>query len=222
VRGVLWYQGEGDTGPELGDTYEARFGAWVASLRADLGDPALCVIAAQICRYDLPQLKRVLNLDVDPAETPGWSAVREALRRAGDALPGVSVVATADLGLIDGIHLDFAAQDKLGRRMAAVALGRRSPRLAAVERVGDGSLVACRFDHVAEGLSIDGPCDIVVGCSPARSVQVAGRDTVVVESSRPVAPDDTVTYGPGLNPRAGLHDGLLAVPLFGPVAIAWQ
>lgn len=236
LRGVLWHQGEGDTGPGLGETYAARFTSWVEALRRDLGDPDLPVIAAQICRYDLPQLKRVLDLDVDPSTTPGWPAVRDAMRRVGDSVERVEVVATADLGLVDGIHLDRAGQEALGRRFAAVAAQyvpgadappRRSPRLSSVVASDGGTTVTCRFDDVVEGLKLCGPCDFEIASSAdggaaetVTTARVVAADTVVVEVPRALsAAGATLTYGPGLNPRAGLVDGRLAVPLFGPVPI---
>jgi sialate O-acetylesterase len=229
VRGVLWHQGEGDTGVGLGDKYAERFRSFVDHLRNDLGDAGLPVVAAQIGRYDLDQLKRVLDLDVDPAIVPGWPAVRDAMRCVADTVPNVSVVATADLTMIDGIHLDRNGQERLGLRFATVAaqyvpgatFGRPSPRLASVERTADGRGIVCAFTDIADRLRLSGVCDVLVepGGHLTSVVEPVDRDRIVVHLDAPIPGGATVTYGPGLNPRAGLVDGVLAVPLFGPVPV---
>lgn len=48
LRGLLWYQGEGDTGTmEVAVSYKTRFEKFVADVRADLQAPALPVV--QVC-----------------------------------------------------------------------------------------------------------------------------------------------------------------------------
>ncbi|MDQ1438531.1 MAG: hypothetical protein QOK43_2160 [Acidimicrobiaceae bacterium] len=225
LRGVAWYQGEGDSGPDPAPSYFERFAGFVEELRADLEDPQLPIVTVQISRYDIAQLKRVLNEDVDPADVAGWPLVRDAQRRVADAIANVAVVAAADLTLGDGVHLDRPAVDVLGRRMAMVAeqfvpghTGRSSPRLVAVEAV-DSQTVVCRFDSVDGELEMTGPCDVVVDGASVLDVRAEG-DAFVVHVDQPLAAGATIVYGPGLCPRAALVDkGGLPVPLFGPVVI---
>lgn len=227
LRGVLWYQGEGDSGPEPASTYLERFHAFVTDLRHELALPDLPVVAVQIGRYDLVQLEATLGLTVDPADVAGWIHVRDALRTAADRIEHVGVVAAADLGLIDGVHLDADAQNVLGRRLALVAEGflpggkqRRSPRLVSVEAAGNRGSLRLRFGDVEEGLRVVRACDFAVAPgAQVVDVRVDDHDSVLLEFDRPPALPASLVYGPGLNPSVGIVDGDLPVPLFGPVSI---
>jgi sialate O-acetylesterase len=221
LAGIVWYQGEGDSGPQPSADYFERFRDFVAEVRQDLNQPALRFVTAQLCKYDVVQLRDVLGELVDPATVGGWPAVREAQRRAADEIAGVDVVATADLSLVDGVHLDRPSADEVGRRMAAlVADGRRSPRLVEATSTGTNRpTIACRFADVDGGLVVEGPCDFAVTGAQVLDVSVDG-DVLVLTLDRSVGPGATLTYGPGLTPRVGLFDkGGLPVPLFGPVPV---
>lgn len=223
VRGMLWYQGEGDTGPGLGETYRERFAAFLADLRTALGGP-LPVVVVQVGRYDLAQLEQVHQLQVDPLTVPGWSLVRDALRRAADELADVQLVPAADLPLVDGIHLSRAGQEVLGERLAAAALtllggpGRGAACLVSVTASADRTEVRCRWAGVRGGLRLTGPADAEVDGEPAQ-VGVAG-DELVLRLERPCRPGAAAVLGPGLDPRVGAVDGDgWPVPLFGPVPV---
>ncbi len=114
LAGVLWYQGESDTGEGACDTYLDRFTNVVAHLRRDLGDPGLPWITVQLGR---------LTTESDAAGDTRWGKVREAQRQAARRIPRVGVVPAVDLPLCDLIHIASAGNLALGERAARVALG---------------------------------------------------------------------------------------------------
>jgi sialate O-acetylesterase len=125
VQGMLWYQGEQDaifgdeektvTKPSLiypVSTYPAEFKKFVNSLRSDFQNPEFVVITAQICRHHNGKKER----------DRFWEQMREIQRTIPDQLTNVHVVPTVDLDELDGLHLDYWSQKRLGHRMAYVAL----------------------------------------------------------------------------------------------------
>ncbi len=114
VKGILWYQGESDTGDVESATYGERFVQTVQAWRAALKRPDLAVITAQLCR---------VYTVADDVMHRGWSRVREAQRQAARRVTGVAVVPTLDLPLSDHIHISALGNMTLGERMAWAALG---------------------------------------------------------------------------------------------------
>ncbi|MHB1457641.1 MAG: sialate O-acetylesterase, partial [Armatimonadota bacterium] len=58
IKGLIWYQGEGETGPGLQEPFEKTWLNFVDSVRRDTGIADLPIIYVQISRYciDLPDL----------------------------------------------------------------------------------------------------------------------------------------------------------------------
>ncbi len=132
VRGLLWYQGESDTGPADSRAYPGLMMKWITQFRADIGQPDLPVLLVQLGNCTLDGW----------FNEEGWNYVRHAQYALAEQLPHVAVTSAVDLGLDDVIHIDTAGQRRLGQRMARQALamtGRanysQGPRLARVERV---------------------------------------------------------------------------------------
>lgn len=227
LRGVLWYQGEADATPDAARTYGRRFAELVHDVRVAAAQPDLPFLTVQLGTLDLDNVRSALGIVLSAEGFAGWAAVREAQRLAAETIPGVAVVASADLSLVDGIHLDRASQVTLGKRLAAVAAcvseGRAGPlpRVAAAAAAPDRQTVCVRVSGLGEGLRISGPCDVDLD-DPARivSLEVWPPDVLVLRLDRPLGPAATITYGPGLQPTVGLTDGQgLPVPLFGPVPL---
>jgi len=114
-RGVLWYQGESDTGEGDREAYLGRFRELVAGFREVFRTPLLPVITAQLNRY--------IGDTVRSQPPDGWDVIREAQRQAARQIDGVFVISTLDLALSDGIHIRSDSNLTIGERMAAVALG---------------------------------------------------------------------------------------------------
>lgn len=223
VAGVVWYQGENDTGPEPSAVYGAKFRELVARLRADLGRPDLPFLYAQLARYASDPQKFYAE----------WNVVREAQRLAEAELPAVRMVATVDLELGDLIHLSRESQDRLGRRFALAAQGKGGPRLVdarwtspnevRVRLTGANGGLRAPGGRVFgfEAVSPDGKRKLMffrTAIDPATGeiVLSANRD-----SAKRDAPEEIdLWYGRGHDPICNLTDSLdLALPAFGPMRL---
>lgn len=116
VAGLLFYQGEADAiDPALygeselfpGD-WGTRFAGLVVDWRADLGEPDLPVIYAQIGRQTAPEV--LIN----------WAVVRE--QQAAVELPRCTMIVTDDLALQDAVHLTPEGYRIVGERFAEAYL----------------------------------------------------------------------------------------------------
>lgn len=157
VRGILWYQGESETDPDIkADTYEERFVAGVKAWRAAMGQPELPVLTVQLGHWTGPAGK-------DSHER--WTKVREAQRRVPKRLPAVTVSPTLDLTLTDGIHVSPAGNMTLAQRVANAALatvyGRKvnylAPEPIEAGAAGDGRAIELRFENVVGQLGTIAP-----------------------------------------------------------------
>ncbi len=90
IRGVLWYQGETDSGLARAPLYEQIFPALIRDWRARWGEGDFPFLFAQISSYTST-----------PAES--WGTVREAQRRAL-GLADTAMVVTLDVGQADNVH----------------------------------------------------------------------------------------------------------------------
>jgi sialate O-acetylesterase len=223
VTGVLWYQGENDTGPEPSAVYKAKFQALVARLRADLNRPDLPFFYAQLARY--------ANL---PAKFYAeWNVVQEAQRVSESDIPNARLVATVDLEMGDLIHLSRPSQDRLGRRFALAVQGKGGPRLAEA-RWDSPNELRLRLTGVNGGLRAPGGrvfgfeavaagdqrkiYFFQVSLDPAKGEVVILLNRDSAERTAPEAID--LWYGRGHDPICNLTDALdLALPAFGPVRL---
>ncbi|HDS1595490.1 TPA: beta galactosidase jelly roll domain-containing protein [Stenotrophomonas maltophilia] len=107
LRGMLWYQGESNTGE--GATYALRLRALRDDWRRQFG-ARLPLLLVQLAGYGQPP--------VAPADS-GWAQVREAQRRvaAEDAQSGLAIA--IDIG--DAYDIHPPNKQELGRRLARVA-----------------------------------------------------------------------------------------------------
>jgi sialate O-acetylesterase len=144
LRGVLWYQGESNTGAP--QNYQQLLGAFMADWRAQF-------------RADLPFLiVQLANYGNAPSTTgeSGWADLREAQRLAvnGDSHAGLAV--TIDIG--DRYDIHPTNKQELGRRLARAArkvvygenIAPTGP--AIVDARLQGETVTLRFKDVATEL----------------------------------------------------------------------
>ena len=114
VAGVLWHQGESDTGDAAHlDAYSARFGKLVRLLRRKLRQPDLPFITGQL---------NVVSTVPDPARDRGWTRMRELQRQLAHDLERVWMAVTLDCPLSDEIHDSGTACVTIGERYADLAL----------------------------------------------------------------------------------------------------
>jgi hypothetical protein len=223
VKGVVWYQGESDTGGEkLKDalTYEERFIKAVQAWRNALKNPDLAVITVQLNRvYGVP------NADVDR----GWSAVREAQRQAARKLNDVAIVPTLDLSLADCIHINSSANLMLAERMARAALGMvhhrpidwKAPDLKSAEKAADGKSVELVFDNVTSRMDCIDPTancfrvEDTDGVVPIDKVVYPQNNNVRLFLTRPLKGKTVVHGGYGFNPPTAPMDVERFMPMLG-------
>ena len=113
IRGVVWYQGESDTGPDERKEYPRRFRDFVSDLRRCMKDQSLPVITAQLNRY--------IGEPYSSNVHEGWDVMRETQRQAAREMVNVFIISTLDLGLSDGIHTSSSGNLVIGDRMADTA-----------------------------------------------------------------------------------------------------
>lgn len=208
-RGMLWYQGCSDTGPNERNTYLERFKEFVNDLRQELKSPSFPVITAQLNRY--------VGVPYGDACHAGWDAIREAQRQAARGIPGVYAIATLDLGLSDGIHNNSAANLVIGERMADVALGAvhgrgvkyLHPDLAEARSVG-AKAIELVFDNVDGRLHFENnipeqfPFAVrdAAGAAPVAGWSIPAKNVFRIELGRPLQAGATVTGAPTACPPA--------------------
>lgn len=202
-RGMVWYQGESDTGAGVCASYLKKFRRMVDDLRRCLNKPNLPIITAQLNRY--------IGEPFDSPAHKGWEAVREAQRRAAREIPGVAIISTLDLGLSDGIHNSSGANLVIGERMAEAALGSafeldvkwRCPDLETARLVCD-NMIELTFQHVDTRLhfenNIPGQFPFRIrdckGEVPVKGWKITGKNLMEIEVVRAPAKDAEITGAP--------------------------
>jgi hypothetical protein len=102
LAGILWHQGESDSGPDKAATYTERFARMIAQLRADLGAENVPVIVGETGRF-----------------RPDGAAINAVLATQPAHVPKCAFVSAEGLGdMGDHLHFDTPAQHEFGRRYA--------------------------------------------------------------------------------------------------------
>jgi sialate O-acetylesterase len=113
IKGLIWYQGESDAmTPGAEDLYEAAILKLIDSVRRDTRLPNLPVLCVQIARF-------VWNYD---SHAHSFEKIRDIQRRLSSLRPNVYTVSALDLPLEDAAHVSFEGQQRLGKRLAELAL----------------------------------------------------------------------------------------------------
>ena len=221
VRGIVWYQGESDTGTrELAETYADRFAAAVGAWRRALDAPDLPVLTVQ--------LNRVYGIEAEWNDAT-WSLVREAQRQAATTLEGVAVVPALDLPLADGIHTAPGGNLLLGERMARAALGavygkpvhHLAPDIRSAKPTHDGKALELAFAPVTSRMGSNDPeanpfrVEDADGAVPVERIVYPGDHTVVLALARPLAGDAVVHGAWGMNPAMAPMDVERVMPMLG-------
>jgi sialate O-acetylesterase len=208
IRGVIWYQGESNAGPERAPLYARLFQTMIQDWRRSWGEGDFPFLFVQ-----LP------NWIADPRNQ--WPEVREAQRQSL-ALRNTGMAVTIDVG--DPANLHPPDKQDVGARLAliarAVVYGEKveysGPLFRQVTSENHGLRVW--FEHAANGLVAKG--------GELTGFEVAGSDgkfspaeariegPAVVVSSSAVESPVYVRYGWSANPDCNLYnrDGLPASP----------
>ncbi len=141
IAGVCWYQGESDCNAEAAPLYTQRMKKLIAAFRRDSSDARLPFV--------LVQLGRFTGADCDEAS---WESVRDQQWKLPKLIRRTAFVPAIDLSLCDMIHVSGAAQQVLGRRLAAAMLfllgDRKNGRAAIIP-------VAAKLERSANQLGYD-------------------------------------------------------------------
>lgn len=91
VKGVLWYQGEGNANPYYFRFYEDALTRMIGAWRRDWNRPDLPFVIVQ-----LPGYQKDVNFN--------WPSVRQSQENVSKKVPGVGLVVAIDEGEADNIH----------------------------------------------------------------------------------------------------------------------
>lgn len=175
-RGVIWYQGEGNTG--RASDYEKFFPAMIEGWRHRWAQESWPFLFVQLPNYRVPNDKTGQS----------WAELREAQMRAL-ALPATGAVIAIDLGVPDNGHPPDKTE--LGRRLAQLAL-MQVYRVGAGDSTGpiftfvtrEQSSFRIHFNHTTSGLVIRGPT--------LAGFEIAGDDDVFHPASAKIDGDTVV------------------------------
>jgi hypothetical protein len=133
LKGMIWYQGESDAIEFTKDlvNYKRILYNFIDSVRQDTGNPDLPIIIVQLSRFVPNRLPGfpAFSESKEPLEdgfktySRNWEQVREIQRQAARDKDNVYLVSTVDLyPMVDPIHLEYEAFQRLGPRIAEIAL----------------------------------------------------------------------------------------------------
>jgi sialate O-acetylesterase len=211
IRGVIWYQGEANSGPERAPLYARLFQTMIRDWRSawDEGDfPFLFV--------------QIANWNTAPEDL--WPEVRDAQRQAL-ALRNTGMAVTIDIG--DPVDIHPKDKQDVGLRLSlaarAIAYGEKIEWSGPLygQLTHEEHALRVWFDH-ANGLAAKG--------APLTGFEIAGEDgkyvaaeariegTSVLISNAEVPTPISVRYGWAANPNCNLinREGLPASPFRAP------
>lgn len=220
VRGVLWYQGEGNAGSGV-DNYRDLLKDFVQALRADLGSADIFLGNCQLSTIGTNQTF---------ADLDGFLEVQEAQRQYL-ALDGKSVLAAfVDLPRQDDYHLDQDGVREAGRRLAVAVLqgsygvpGALGPQIRSVKFNGGRTQVQITYDKaVVGGAAALYRVNDDLGTIEAQDARSSGA-VVTVTLKRAASGAATLSYGYSSDFNLGWikgQDGAGAAFAFKDLAVA--
>jgi sialate O-acetylesterase len=204
IAGVLWYQGEANSGDAKG--YRVQFPALIRGWRKVWDQGEFPFYFVQLANYQ--------NLSPNPNHAGGWAGLREA-QTATLETPNTGMAVAIDIGDANDIHPRNKIDVGLRLSLWALANTYKQPNVVYSGPLYEslkieGSKAIISFKHVGSGLKIKG--DKLTGFA------VAGEDmnyvwadaviegqTIVVTSPNVPAPR-AVRYGWSSNPACNLYN----------------
>ena len=189
IRGVIWYQGESNTGRAY--QYRTLFPAMIKNWRDDWGQgdfPFYYVQIAPFCNYNPPEI---------------CSELQEA-QLLSLSTPNTGMVVTTDIGNLDDIH-PKNKQD-VGKRLALWALAKdygrdklaySGPIYKSMKVEGDK--IRLSFDHVQGGLIAEG--------GSLREFTIAGADQKFMAAEAVIDGDTVVVRSTQISEPAAVRFG---------------
>jgi sialate O-acetylesterase len=175
VRGVVWYQGEGNAKPEFREGYSQTLQRLIESWRRSFADPKLPFLIVQLPRWE----------PINPLDS--WPTIRAAQAQVARQVPGVELAVMIDLGKVDNIHPPDKAP--IGRRLASLAAAKvygknipySGPVLKKAERQEQNVLLYFEF---GQGLSFRG--------GEAKGFELAETDGKFAPAQAEILKDGTI------------------------------
>ncbi len=235
IRGLVWYQGESEALMGQAETYEAKLFNLIESFRRDIGRPDLPVLIVQIGRF----------LIRDPAGDFNWEALRNVQLKVASDHPGIFITNGIDLELDDVIHLSSRGQQRLGARLAELALTRVyglqghgdqiEPQSLELKKdtVTNSYYLLLHYQGVTGNLKADGmPAgfELRFGNSIRLShvipkVELDPDDAAGLRLYLSALPEEpaSLVCGPGTSPVMNITDSHdMPVPAFGPLLVDFE
>jgi sialate O-acetylesterase len=209
LRGILWYQGESNTGHsgEYAELFRTMIGSWRSTFRQ--GDVPFYFV--QLANFG----------DENELVNRGWAQLRDAQTETL-SLPNTGMAVTIDIGEAKDIHP--RNKQELGRRLALIARAQiygappdfSGPAFAGAVR--EGAAMRVRFAHAGDELEArDGPVGAleIAGADKVFRAATGEIDVDTLLVSSPDVPEPVaVRYAWTNSPKANLYGdaGLPAVP----------
>jgi sialate O-acetylesterase len=223
VTGVLWYQGESDASTTSVPLFRDRLIQLVAAMRKDFNHPSLPFYQVQIGRY------------VVPFQNPAWKEIQTLQTQCAGEIERCETVASIDLELDDPIHVSTGGLQRLGRRLATLALRdlfgyaeyQPGPQFEAFEPVPfrqpryrvnfTGINGALQSAARPTGFSFRDSTGQDLNLIFKTAITADGQAIDLFLTNHPPT-NAFLWYGYGLNPYCNVVDELdMALPVFGPV-----
>lgn len=232
IKGLIWYQGESDTDGGASQQYEQKMLNFIDAVRQDTGLSDLPMVYVQIGRYVASGLPASKGIEMQ--------RIREAQRRIMSKRKNVYMVSAIDLSLDDVIHISFEGQQRLGKRIAEIALSQVYQKsshahpidLESIQVAHDASpaYIKVRFSGVDGKLSCSGRCadfELVTADSDELYLVTFRTDldptdpaAVILTLQQQIKETTQLIYGGGANPYCNIVDEKdIPLPAFGPVNV---
>lgn len=190
MRGVLWYQGESNTGRAF--QYRKTFPLMITDWRKEWNDE-FAFYFVQLSSYGANQSSNAGS---------GWAELREAQTMALD-LPKTGMAVTIDIGNANDVHP--TNKKDVGKRLAANALkqtyGRdvpfSSPMFDAVRFENGKAIVAFKFAYGGL-MTPDKSADV-------KGFEVAGADKIFYFAKAEIKGDKVIAYSPNVKEPAAVR-----------------
>lgn len=198
LKGVLWYQGEGNVG--IASSYYSLLNHLVKDWRALFGNENLPFYFVQLSGFGA--------YPTEAGKGSGWAEVREAQFRASREIPHTGIAVAIDRGEIYNIHPPN--KQDVGKRLALAALvgtyGKQAECSGPVYQSMkvEGASIRLFFDH-AQGLISKG--GVPVG------FELAGPDKKYVWANAAIDGESIVVSAPGISEPCSVRYGWADHPL---------
>ncbi len=198
IKGVLWYQGEGNSRTRQGSVqYESLLKDLVLYWRANWGNETMPFLVVQ-----LPGFGKVT---ARPQSRHNWPWMRESQKKI-EQIDNCRAVCMIDSGMQDDIHPPY--KENVGKRLAYAArrmvYGQQtapvSPEYSTFTREEETTIIS--FKNCGDGLRTGTPLLEETNCEPGEVLGFMVMDadgTYQRASARIIAPDQVRVHHPGMS-----------------------